>query len=518
MTLQRHAPSFPSLAMRAFARHGDALAFQDGRGGVSHGAVLALLGRFQAVLAARGIGRGQRVALLSANRWESWVAGLAAQALGAATTWLHPMGSLDAHVFQIEDAEVSALVIDADAFGPRGGEIAAKLPSLDVLTLGRAAYGTPLLGLADAAGSQTARDLSRPDDIAALNYTGGTTGRPKGVLRDSAALSAMALTISEAFELPATPRYLAAAPISHVSGTNLVPCFLRGGSAHLLPAFDPEELLTTIERARINFTLTVPTMVYRLLDDPALARHDTSSLELLLYGASPMAPSRLAEALERIGPVFSQLYGQSECYPIAALPRADHDPARPELLTACGFATAASQVALLDEDGQEVPPGEPGEICVRSPIVMRGYWKQPEATEEAFAHGWLHTGDVARQDGQGRLYIVDRKKDMVVTGGFNVYPREVEDVLATHPAVALAAVVGVPDARWGEAVKAYVVLKPGSQVAAQELTALVRNAKGTVHAPKQVEFAASLPLTPLGKLDKKALRAAAWAGQARGVA
>jgi fatty-acyl-CoA synthase len=239
---------------------------------------------------------------------------------------------------------------------------------------------------------------------------------------------------------------------------------------------------------------------------------------LLLYGASPMAPSRLAEALERIGPVFSQLYGQSECYPIAALPRADHDPARPELLTACGFATAASQVALLDEDGQEVPPGEPGEICVRSPIVMRGYWKQPEATEEAFAHGWLHTGDVARQDGQGRLYIVDRKKDMVVTGGFNVYPREVEDVLATHPAVALAAVVGVPDARWGEAVKAYVVLKPGSQVAAQELTALVRNAKGAVHAPKQVEFAASLPLTPLGKLDKKALRAAAWAGQARGVA
>ncbi len=516
--MQPHlGPTLPSLALRAFARFPDRPAFCSEAGRVTYTAVADTVGRFQAVLAAWGIGRGHRVALLSANRWESWAAGLAAQALGAATTWLHPLGALEAQLFQLEDAETSLLVVDAAGFGARGGELVARAPGLPVLTLGAAGYGADLLRLAEEAGARTARDLSDPEETAALNYTGGTTGRPKGVLRSGGALGQMAVTILAEFELPRRPAYLAVAPISHVTGTNLVPSFLRGGTVHLLPQFEPERMLATIARERVNFALVVPTMVYRLLDDPALSRFDLSSLELLLYGASPMAPSRLAEALERIGPVFSQLYGQSECYPIAALPKADHDPTRPELLAACGFPTASSEVALLDAEGRPVPQGQPGEICVRSPIVMVGYWRQPEQTREAFAHGMLHTGDIATMDPEGRLYIVDRKKDLVVTGGFNVYPREVEDVLASHPAVAMAAVVGVPDPRWGEAVKAVVVLRQGARAEAAELIQLVRDRKGAVHAPKLVEFAEALPLTPLGKPDKKALRAREWAGQARNV-
>ena len=184
---------------------------------------------------------------------------------------------------------------------------------------------------------------------------------------------------------------------------------------HLLKGFEPEKFLATIEREKINFTLMVPTMIYVLLDHPRLDKTDLSSLELILYGASPMSPTRLVEGLERIGPVFSQLYGQTECYPVSVLRKADHDAARPELFASCGFPIASCSVSLRDEDNNEVKPGEAGEICVRAPHAMEQYWKRPEQTAETFKGGWLHTGDIARADERGYLYIVDRKKDMIVS-------------------------------------------------------------------------------------------------------
>ncbi len=518
MNAAHQHPTYCGLVLRALARFPDRVAFQTAERQVRYAEAADFIGRTQAVLQACGLQRGQRVALLSANRWDSWCAGVAAQALGAVVTSLHPLGALDAHLYQLADAEAAVLIVDAQGFGERGGELAARCPGVTVLTLGPAGYGRDLLQLADAHGTASAHDLSRADAIATLNYTGGTTGQPKGVVKTSAANALMSLTVMAEFELPRRPSFLAVAPISHVTGTNVLPVLHKGGTVHLLERFDPERLLATIARERINFALMVPTMVYVLLDHPGLGQHDLSSLELVLYGASPMSPARLGEALERIGPVFSQLYGQSECYPIAALPKADHDAARPHLLAACGFASAACEVALLDDQLQPVPQGEAGEICVRGGMVMSEYWRQPERTAEALAGGWLHTGDVARRDEEGRLYIVDRKKDMVVSGGFNVYPREVEDVLSSHPAVAQAAVIGVPDAKWGEAVKAVVVLRPGQQVEAETLMALVRERKGALHAPKQVQFTDALPQTALGKIDKKALRAQEWAGSGRNVA
>ncbi len=281
----------------------------------------------------------------------------------------------------------------------------------------------------EAAGSATARSFAGSDDIATLNYTGGTTGKSKGALRTHREYGGFANAILADFEIPEAARYLTVAPISHVAGTKVLPTLMRGGTVHMLKSFDPEAVLKTIERERINFTLFVPTMIYVLLDHPALDKTDLSSLELLLYGASAMSPSRLVEGIERIGPVFSQLYGQTECYPVSVLRKADHDPKTPELFLSCGFPIAACDVKILDDNDREVKTGEPGEICVRAPHVMTEYWKRPEQTAETLKNGWLHTGDIARADERGYMFILDRKKDMIVSGGFNIFPREVEDVL-----------------------------------------------------------------------------------------
>jgi fatty-acyl-CoA synthase len=283
-----------------------------------------------------------------------------------------------------------------------------------------------------------------------------------------------------------------------------------------MPHFDPERLIDTIERHRITATMLVPTMIYVLLDHPKLESADLSSLEVLYYGAAAISPSRLAEGLERLGSVFFQFYGQAECpMTITVLRTEEHVADRPERLATCGRPVPWLDVALLDDEGIPVERGDPGEICVRGPLVMKEYLNKPEQTAEAFRFGWLHTGDVAREDGEGFYTIVDRKKDMIVTGGFNVFPREVEDVLSSHPAVSAAAVIGVPDEKWGEAVKAVVVRRPGAEVGEAELVALVKERKGSVSAPKSVDFVEEIPLSALGKPDKKALRARYWEGAER---
>jgi fatty-acyl-CoA synthase len=432
------------------------------------------------------------------------------------TTALHPLGSLDDQLDQIADAQAEILVVDGRAFAARGAELAQRAASLSqVFTIGPADYGVDLLAAAEAAGATNALDLAGIDDVAALNYTGGTTGKSKGALRRHREYAPFAAAILGDFEIPADPRFLAVAPISHVAGTKVLPVLIRGGSVHLQKGFDPEAVLALIASERINFALLVPTMIYVLLDHPGLDAADLSSLELLLYGASPMSPSRLVEGLARIGPVFSQLYGQTECYPVSVLRKSDHDVRRPDLLESCGFPVAACDVRILDDEDHEVAVGEPGEICVRGPQTMVEYWKRPEDTAATLRNGWLHTGDIARADERGYLFILDRKKDMIVSGGFNIYPREVEDVLSAHADVAMVAVIGVPDAKWGEAVTAMIVPRAGSRPAADELIALVKQRKGPAHAPKHVEIVDNLPTTAVGKVDKKVLRAKYWAGQKR---
>ena len=513
-----NAPTLSGLLHRALARHPDRTAFVWDGGSLSYRATAELIGRMQAVFAAAGFGPGSRVALLAGNQVAAWCAGMAAQASGMVTTWLHQLGSLDDHLFQLRDFGAEMLVFDAHGFEQRAADLAQQHAGCrQVYTLAPSGIGRDLVAAAHQIGHHSLRDLSHAHALATVNYTGGTTGRSKGAMRSQAGYAAMITSIVTDFGLPERPHYLAAAPMTHVAGTLVQPTLMRGGTVRLMAGFQPGRLLDLIAAERINCTLLVPTMIYTLLDHPALDATDLSSLQSLIYGASPMSPSRLLEGLQRIGPVFAQLYGQTEGYPATFLGRDDHDPAAPDLFTSCGLPTSISQVCLLDEQDQPVAPGDPGELCMRGPQVMQAYLNQPELTAETLRGGWLHTGDMARADERGYLYIVDRKKDMIVSGGFNVYPRDVEDVISSHPAVAMVAVIGVPDAKWGEAVTAMVQLKPGASVTAELLIDLVRQKKGKVLAPKAIEFIAEMPRTAVGKIDKKVLRAPFWLGQDRQV-
>ncbi|MGJ4899742.1 AMP-binding protein [Bradyrhizobium oligotrophicum] len=517
MSPQLH--SFPVVCeqtLLTLSRHPSRTAFSWPDGSLTYQGAIDLIGRMQNVFMRLGLPPGTRVAFLSANRADAWCAGTAAQLSRLAITWLHPLGSLDDQLFQLADSESQVLVIDAAAFHDRGGELAARSGGLrHVFTLGAAGYGVDLLAAIEQSGHASARNFATPEDIATLNYTGGTTGKSKGALRHHREYGGFATAILADFEIPERARYLTVAPISHVAGTKVLPTLMRGGTVHMLKSFDPEAVLATIAREHINFTLFVPTMIYVLLDHPALAKTDLSSLELVLYGASAMSPTRLVEGIERIGPVFSQLYGQTECYPVSVLRKADHDPKQPELFLSCGFPIAACEVKILDDHDQEVALGEAGEICVRAPHVMAEYWQRPDITAETLKNGWLHTGDIARRDERGYMYILDRKKDMIVSGGFNIFPREIEDVLTQHADVAMCAVVGVPDDKWGEAVTAIVVPRAGAQIDASELIELVKARKGSAHAPKSISFVKELPMTGVGKVDKKVLRARFWEGRGR---
>ncbi|MFL0180293.1 fatty-acid--CoA ligase FadD8 [Mycobacterium sp. SMC-15] len=468
--------------------------------------------------------------LLSLNRPEVLMIIGAGQIRGYRRTALHPLGSLDDHAYVLADAEVSTLIIDpTPAFVERALGLLEKVPTLrQVLTIGPVPpelEGKAVDLAAEAAKYDpqplAAADLA-PDHIGGLTYTGGTTGKPKGVIGTVASITAMTTTQLAEWEWPEHPKFLMCTPLSHAGAAFFVPTIIKGGQLVVLTKFDPAEVLRVIEEQKITATMLVPSMIYALMDHPDSHTRDLSSLETVYYGASAMNPVRLQEAIDRFGPIFAQYYGQSEApMVITYLAKGDHDQKR---LTSCGRPTLFARVALLGDDGNPVAQGEVGEICVSGPLLSGGYWKLPEATAETFRDGWMHTGDLAREDEDGFYYIVDRTKDMIVTGGFNVFPREVEDVIAEHPSVAQVCVIGTPDEKWGEAVTAVVVLRPGvdSDAAAvatmtAEIQSAVKERKGSVQSPKQVIVAESVPVTALGKPDKKAVRAQFWSGAARSV-
>jgi fatty-acyl-CoA synthase len=455
---------------------------------------------------------------LSPNTPEVYLAQAAAFLLGARYSGLHPLGSVEDHVFLCDDAAVEILVVHPD-FIETGVAVAERSRTVrHLLTLGPTGAGEDLLAVCAA---RPAARLWAPaleeEEIAWVQYTGGTTGRPKGAMLSHRALVQQVQSCLISWGLPERPRYLASSPITHAAVLPVLPTLTRGGTVVLHRGFDPEAWLHTVQAERINYAFVVPTMLYTMLDRAEPSRYDTSSLESLVYGAAPMSPARIAEAQQVFGPVVMQAYGQTECVGMATTLRKDeHDPlGRPALLSSCGRSVAGVRVELLDNHGDPVPNGEVGELSVRSRVVMSGYWRRPEETEAALRDGWLRTGDMALRDPEGFLHIVDRKKDMIVTGGFNVFPKEVEDVIAADPGVSSVAVIGVPDDRWGEAVTAFVVPRPGAEVNPDTLIAAVRAKKGPHQAPKRVELVTELPTTTVGKIDKKALRAAHWAGRER---
>ncbi len=470
----------------------------------------------------RGVTSGTRLAVLSKNRPEVLTNLTASLLNGCVITPLHPMGSLSDHAYVIGDAEIACLVFDADNFAERARELRDRYPHLTLLGFGPSEAGDDYSALADQfePGPLEAPDVSA-DDLCTIVYTGGTTGRPKGVLMSHRVWQAMTWIQMAEWEFPAEIRMAIATPLSHAAMSLVAPVLVSGGAFYVMESFDPDGFFDLVEEHGITTTLIVPVMLYALQSHPRCHTADMSSMETIFYGASPMSPAKLAQAIDEWGPIFYQFYGQSEApMVIAHLKRGDHDVARPERLASCGKPVPWMHVVLLDPNDQPVGPGESGEICTRGPLVMDGYKDLPEETAATLSGDWLHTGDVGRFDDEGFLYIVDRTKDMVITGGFNVFPREVEDVISTHPAVSMVMVVGVPDDKWGESVKAVVVLHTGhdpSDELTRELQQLVKDGKGSQQSPKSIDYVDTLPLTPVGKPDKKAVRARYWTDTDRAV-
>jgi fatty-acyl-CoA synthase len=479
---------------------------------------------------ALGAGTGTAVGLLSLNRPEVLMIIGAGQTQGYRRTALHPLGSLDDHAYVLSDAGITSLIIDPNPmFVERALGLLERVDSLtQILTIGPVpeALADVAVDLTAEAAKYSPKPLVAADlpvdHIGGMAYTGGTTGKPKGVIGTVQSITTMTTIQLAEWEWPEQPRFLMCTPLSHAGAAFFVPTIVKGGEMIVLSKFDPAEVLKTIEEQRITATMLVPSMIYALMDHPDSHTRDLSSLETVYYGASAMNPVRLAEAIRRFGPIFAQYYGQSEApMVITYLAKGDHDEKR---LTSCGRPTVFARTALLGEDGKPVAQGDVGEICVSGPLLSGGYWHLPEATAETFRDGWMHTGDLAREDEDGFWYIVDRTKDMIVTGGFNVFPREVEDVIAEHPAVAQVCVIGTPDEKWGEAVTAVVVLRPDAPsddvavaTMTSEIQAAVKDRKGSVQAPKQVIVVDSVPVTALGKPDKKAVRAQFWEGAGRAV-
>ncbi|MFD7383775.1 AMP-binding protein [Streptomyces anulatus] len=447
--------------------------------------------RTAAALGRLGLTPGDGIALLCGPDPRAFTVMAAACLAGLRYTALHPLATADTDLTVLRDSASNRLVVDDTRFASRARP-----------------DGVETIGLAEL--DRLAADTSPgPDDPRGpalyLFYTGGTTGEPKGVMLRDPSLLANAWACST-WAWPPDTHFLITTPMSHAAGLLVAPGLLRGASFELHPSFDPDRVIDAIEHDGVNATFVVPTMLYALLDHPRLPSADLAGLAWVLYGAAPAAPARLAQALRLLGPVLSQHYGQAEApNALTVLDPAEHHD-DPHVLGSCGRPMPGVEIALLDPYGRDVPTGDPGELCVRGPLVMDGYWNKPEQSATALEGGWLHTGDIARRDAGGLITIIDRIKDTIITGGFNVYPREVEDVLASHPAVAVVAVYGTPDPHWGEAVTADIVLRPGRHATPAELTEHVRAGRGALWAPKRIHLVDALPLTALGKIDKKKLR------------
>jgi len=510
--------TFNDLIVDALTRHPARDAFVDGDRRVSYREAADCVARLVSILAGRGVRSASGVLALSPNRPESWFVQAAAYLLGARFTGLQAMGSLDDHAYVCAGTRASVLFADP-MFAERATEISRRSPDLQhVITFGPADIGEDLFALYEATSpAPLAAGNLDEEHVAWIQYTGGTTGVPKGAMLSHRALVQQTLSLMASWGLPERPRYLAAGPITHVSVLPVLPTLLRGGTVVLHRRFDPGAWLDSVAREHVNYAFAVPTMVYGLLDAAKPEDYDLSSLENITYGAAPMSPSRLEEAHQRIGPVFQQIYGQTETVGMGTTLRKDeHDPkgAR-HLLDSCGRSVIGVNLEILDDDGQPAGLDQVGEICLRTRSAMTGYLHLPQETSAALRNGWVHTGDMGRRDEAGFIYVVDRARDMIISGGLNIYAREVEDALTSSPSVAAVAVIGVPDDRWGEAVKAFVVLRQGETADTEQLIALVKKKKGSHQAPKSIEIIDALPLTTIGKIDKKVLRAPYWQDTAR---
>jgi len=505
----------------------DKLAIAHGPRKLTYAEFNSRVNRLANALGRLGIRQGDHVAVLQYNYPETLESIFAAFKAGCGAVpinfRLHPKE----FAFIIDHSDAKAVILSSE-FNDAIGEIRALIPKAkQLITLAGAQGDLMDYGTLISSESDQFVDVNvHPDDTAWLFYTSGTTGMPKGAMLTHRNLMAMTMN----FYADICPGFgpddaaLHGAPLSHGSGLYALPNIAKGAANIILASksFDPERVFEAIQKHGITNMFAAPTMVKLMVDSPALGNYDLSSLKSLNYGGAPMLVEDLKEAMAKLGPCLVQLFGQAESpMTITGLPHRDHvregSPEQMERLASAGIERTDVEVKIVNPDDEELPPGETGEIVTRSDLVMKGYWKNDEATRDTIRNGWLHTGDMGYLDERGYLFIMDRSKDMIISGGENIYPREIEEVLIKHPAVREVAVIGVPDPKWGEAVKAVVAPVEGSTVTEEELILFCKDNIAGYKKPKSVDFVKELPKNNYGKIVKRELREKYWEGKARKV-
>ncbi len=508
---ERDAPTAQSLLRRACEKHADRpIATFEGET-LTYGEAWERGGRLAAALADRGVEPGEYVGVMMSNQLEYLVANFACVRGGYVNVPMNDMLTPEEFSYMLSDSGARVAIAGGN-FTDTLADLEPGLPDLELSVAVENPVGeqVTLDSLVDEA--EAARDVERgPADMLRLCYTGGTTGKPKGARHTHGTLAMDMLAHVMALEIRDAEEVLVTTPLPHAAGYMHLAALTQGAHLTLTQGFDPAEFLEIVDSEPVSWTFLVPTQIYRLLDHERLEATDLSSLETVVYGAAPITAERLAEALDAFGDVFVQIYGQTEMPDIGmVLPKGDHVMGEPQV-ESCGKPAAMVDVGIVDPDREDLvfrEVGEAGELVMRSPYVMDGYHEKPEQTDETLVSGWLRTGDIARRDEAGYVYLLDRAKDMIISGGMNVYTTEVEDALDEHPGVKQVAVIGVPHEDWGEAVHAVVVRE--GDLTAEELTEFADGKLSAYKKPKSVEFVEEIPTTPYGKMDKKALREPYW--------
>lgn len=459
-----------------------------------------------------GVRPGDKVAILSANDPIAFTCVFGISRAGAVWCPINPRNEAAENRELLDLIDCTCLIFQ-QAFAPLVEQIRPDLPKLTALVCldNSVPFAVPFAQWLDDESTEPWQ--AEPiDDIAMIAGTGGTTGKPKGVMLSGQNIETMSALTLMSYPFEGRPVYLALAPLTHAAGVLCFPIMTLGGEIVIMPKPDLAAFLALIERHRVTHTFLPPTLIYMLLRQPDLAAKNLKSLQCLWYGAAPMSATKLEEAILTIGPVFGQLFGQTEAPMMISTmaPRqhlhADGSLAR-ERFSSAGRPTPLVNVAIMDNEGNMLPAGERGEIVIRGSLVMAGYYKNPSATAESEHFGWHHTGDIGYLDANNYLFIVDRAKDMIITGGFNVYSAEVEQALMEHPAIQDCAVIGLPDDKWGERVTAVLQIRPGYNVTEDEVRAFVKSRIGSVKAPKQVDVWPDLPRSKVGKILKTEVKA-----------
>ena len=468
-----------------------------------------------------GFGLGDKCAVMSDNNPLAFNACLGILRAGCIWLPVNAKNAVQAHCDFLGLVEAQVLFF-TKAYEGILDRIKAEVPSLKLLVCldGNSDHGPTLAEFIKDAGTDPIALPWDDERAQVIAGTGGTTGKPKGVVMPCRSWDCFIANMLSTLTFDADTVYLAAAPMTHAAGAYAFPVMTMGGTILFHDGINPQLFISDIAKYGVTETFLPPTATLAIMAQPNVAEADFSSLRSFISTGAPMAPDRAREVAELLGPVWVQLYGQTEALAIlTVLTPADcydaNGTLRADRMDTVGRASPFAKVAIMDEDGTILPAGEKGEIVCRSALVMSEYYQNPEATAEVSTHGWHHTGDVGTLDDHGYLRILDRTKDMIITGGLNVFPSEIENWLMQHPAVHEAAVIGVPDDKWGEAVKAVVQLKAGAEISADDLIAYCKGELGSVKSPKSVDFVDTLPKSPVGKLLKKDLRQQYWEGAGR---